>query len=230
MNPLFLTLAALAATPLLAAPLACATGTLADYVALGATGCRLGSFIVTGFEETSITGSADRIAASDIEVRPDFNANSGSLLFFFAFGTATQFLENRFLYSVSGPLTFAALDLAGATASGTGATLVTQELCAGGTYASGFCPANEFVQAVFEVDGVEELRSFTDLGSVPALTVRQSISIDAGPAGQASFAASTATFGTPEPGSLLLIAGGLTVLFGRRLALRRKATTAPGRS
>jgi hypothetical protein len=206
------------ALPALAAPVTnCTDGTLASYIALGSDGCQLGAYRVFDFHEISPSVGADQIASSAVNIMSATGANFGSLTFSASVQSITTALESPFLYSVAGPIFLGGLTLDRATASGDGVALVTQEFCIGGSFSGGICMGTNIPQTVFQVDGDQEL-SAQALLSTQLANIRQSIVVDAGGAGSATFGQATVTFATPEPGAALLAASALAslIFFKRR--------------
>ncbi len=200
------------ALPALATPVAdCTDGTLDSYIALGSNGCQLGAYRVFGFQEISPSFGADPIASSAVSIMAANGANFGSLAFSASVQSRTTALESAFLYSIAGPTFLGGLTLDQATASGSGVALVTQEFCVGGSFSDGICTGTNIPQTVFQVDGDQEL-SAQALLSTQLANIRQSIVVDAGGAGSATFGQATVTFATPEPGAGLLIASALASL------------------
>jgi hypothetical protein len=76
--PRWIGLLAFCTAPLLAGT--CVVDTLANYVALGATGCQIGGLTVDNFNYSPVSGDVT-IAASDITVTPSFTTGTWTLMF-----------------------------------------------------------------------------------------------------------------------------------------------------
>jgi hypothetical protein len=201
-----------ASIPTLGGPVGdCAAGTLADYVALGSDGCRLGGYRVFDFLEGGLSFGTDPIALADVTVTPMAGASRSSLTFSAMAAVVDSALESSIFYSVEGPLSGASLKLGGSAAMGTGVALAATEFCLGAAFDAGSCMGDTEVLIALAADGVSIPHAFTTLG-VALAGVRQSLIADAGPDGSATFGEATVSFATPEPSTLLLSAFALAAL------------------
>jgi hypothetical protein len=217
----FAILALAASIPAFAGPLAdCAAGTLADYVGLGAAGCRLGGYHVFDFLEGDLSFGTAPLALTDVMVTPLAGPSRSALTFSVRTSVLDAALESSIFYSIAGPLSGASLKLAGSSALGTGVALATNEICPGAPFAGGMCPTGTEALIALVADGFSALHASAKLG-VALAGIRQSLIADAGPDGAATFGAATATFATPEPSSLVLTAFALAALARIRNHTRR---------
>lgn len=142
-----------------AAAAACTTGTLGDYVGLGAAGCDIsadgGSIHVGDFAVLPGPAAATPIDATAISVAPLLGAGFPGLLFGGPVSAAAgQFLDIVFGFTVSGSgLSRASLLLADSPAPN-GIVTAVENLCADGSFSNGpgTCSNMEFAQTVFASD------------------------------------------------------------------------------
>jgi hypothetical protein len=198
--------------PSVAGPVAdCAGGTLADYVALGAGGCKLGTYHVFDFSEADLSFGTEPISLADVLVTPVVGMSRSSLKFSTMMSSTNAAFESAIFYAVAGPLSGASLKLSGSSVKGTGVGLATNEICLGDAFDSGACLSDTTALIALQTDGFADLTSFAKLG-VQLAGIRQSLIADAGPDGSATFDQATVTFATPEPSSLILMACALAAL------------------
>jgi hypothetical protein len=207
--------------PVFSGPVAdCTAGTLADYVALGADGCKIGGYRVFDFLEGSLSIGTGPIALTDITVTPVAGPSRGSLKFSAMVSATGGAFESSIFYAVAGPLFGASLRLGRASATGTGVALAANEICLGMAFDAGGCMGDTDALIALAGDGFAIPHDFARLG-VKLAGIRQSVVADAGPDGSASFGDATVTFATPEPSSLLLTAFAFAALARIRNHSRR---------
>ncbi len=210
-----------------AATIPCATGSLASFIGLGATGCAIGNATFSSFGVLSgITGSIP-IAPANITVTPNnLSGAVGITVQTNSRASAGQLLEALFGYSVAGSGIVAdQVSLSGTTASGGGSVTDIQDFCLGGTFATGSvtgCSSNRAGTLVVLNSGSDQ-RSFT---AVSSISVVHDFTLDAGPDGSATGGMVTDRFTTtsvstvPEPATFPLVAAMLLAAGGIR-RLRR---------
>ena len=208
-------------------PIACVSGTLASYIALGSGGCTIGTNLLSDFTETSFLTGATNISPSDLTVtpiggttNPGITIDGSSIM-----ANTGQTFDALINYVVSGnSYTSDTITLAGTNATGNGAVTDIQNFCQNGnfsapTFVKG-CPGGEGPGSpqVLLGDG-------SSMASVAAssLGITDNVTIDSGGAGTASggtitdqFAA-VATSAVPEPSTFVLSALGLALAVGRKL-------------
>ena len=201
----------------------CVSGTLASYVALGTSGCALGSSSLSHFEILSGINLAVPIAPSDINVTPVMNAGGVGLMFSLSSNASGgNILEGLFSYSVSGGLyTGSTISASGTSASGNGAVTDIQNLCLGGSFgADGVtaCSTGHTGSLVLLGNGSMS----TSFAASGPLNVTDDLTFDSGGSGSGNMAAggvftdsfTSAASNVPEPRTLsLLIAGALSAAF-----------------
>jgi hypothetical protein len=211
-----------------AAPL-CAAGTLANYIALGAGGCSIGSVSFFDFSAGTVLASATPIAAADIAVSPlaigvglDFGFNVNAL--------AADLFDVLIGYSVDGGLFGTnTLSMTGSSVTGDAAITAIEDKCIGGTYAgsdpSTACSGTALFPAllVIDVDVFEQLSDTAAFAPSSFFDVFTEITIDGGLSGSATLNGTvTNQFGeanvaaVPEPSAILLVGSGLFGLWARR--------------
>ena len=207
--------------PALGAP--CASGTLQDYIDLGA-GCTIGAVTFSNFTELAPPIGATAISPAAIGVTPLASAsNPGLLLALDITVTAGQFLDAFFGFQVSDTLTGASLVMAGASATGDGAVTVIEDLCRGATFSGVVCPGDSSTQIVFATEVDSDTAEATSFPGVGLLGVLADIGVDGGPTGSAELATVTLRFETgaaavAEPSSLVLLPLAMLAAWLRRRA------------
>lgn len=217
----------------LAAP--CASSNVSSYVALGSSGCTIGSFVFSNFALLSPAAGA---VASSLTVTP---VTVGSSIVGVTFGVSPLssgglYYDNLVSYRVSGvaaALTGATVDFTGSSQTGDAAVSVNENLCLGGSFlgadgVSGCSSGNALDLAVIDIGfGPDSAYSLT-FGSIASLAVVTDIAFDSG-SGFVPDSASTLTSAinlfnvvaapraVPEPEAvLLLVAGMLGMALTRR--------------
>lgn len=220
--------------PALAAP--CASGTLQDYIDLGA-GCTIGGVTFSNFTELTPPIGATAISPAAIGVTPlSSPSNPGLLLTLDITATAGQFLDAFFGFGVSDTLTGASLTMAGATATGDGAVTVIEDLCRGAAFIGVVCPGDSTTQIVFATELDSDTVEATSFPGVGLLGVLADIGVDGGPTGSAELATVTLRFETgtaaavAEPSSLVLLPLAMLAAWLRRRAPLARAVGLRARS
>jgi hypothetical protein len=204
-----------------AAAAPCTPGSLASYIALGATGCTIGNDTFFDFQlvSDSSTGGATAIPASDITVEglgPSGTTGASAVAPFLSSdvgvdfstvwaATAGETLDDDISFSVSVGGGAASITDAGLVqdsyTTGNGNVTVTEKGCSGITY-----PCNQ----IWGVDTNDtSFVADTIFSSTGTLSVEKDIAIsaNAGTAGVSSVADVFSTSAVPEPRSLSLFLG-----------------------
>lgn len=221
MRRLTLAVALTMGVPSIAAAAPCAPGTLASYIALGSSGCTIGSATVFDFSAGTFSQVATPISADDIVVSP---AGTGlGLEFGLDVGAGPgDFFDVLIGYTLSGPsIVGNTLSLAGSTATPDGVVTAVEDKCIGfaflGADPSAFC-AGDQVTLIALHDGLGPIP--TASASFPPASffgVFTEIGVDGGLAGSASLRGTvTNTFAVPEPSVLLLVGSGALAIAARR--------------
>jgi len=195
----------------------CGNGSLASYIALGASGCTIGSNTLFGFQTVSGTAGATAVATSALAIAPF----GGTTSFGFTAATtqtagANSLLESIFTYQISGnSYTGSSIALAGSSETGDGAVTDIQNYCAGGTFGpDGVTGCAATPGALVTLDGIQQtdLASFTGVG---LLSITDDFTLDGGLGGSAAGGSFTDQFtarsvsAVPEPFGFSLTGLGL---------------------
>lgn len=203
----------------------CKPGTLADYEALGVTGCTIGSNLLSSFVTLAGTTGATELAESDISIQP-LGGTSDPELDFSTSQTveANQLLETIFTYKISGnPFTQSQIVLSKSSETGDGAVTDLQNLCSDGTFGpDGVSGCTGTPAALAALDGFQNSDQ-TPLAALAFLSVTDDFTLDGGTAGGASGGWFADQFKTgaavPEPKAvsfLAVFAIALTAILRRR--------------
>jgi hypothetical protein len=206
------------ALPVLGAP--CVSGTLQDYINLGATGCTVsGSFaspLVSNFADqaSNISFGATAIDPLSVSVTPLF----GGLRFTTSqTANAGTILESFTRFAASGAsFSGVTLTLSGASASADAAVNGIFDGCGPQSFSGpgGTCGGSQISLAVTQLESLSQLtdsRSF--MPTLTALDVFVSLALDGGGAGLASGATLDVTFtDVPEPTAGALVVSGMAAL------------------
>jgi hypothetical protein len=206
----------------------CGNGSLASYIALGASGCTIGSNTLFGFQTVSGIAGATTIATSALAITPF----GGTTSFGFT-ATTTQtagagsLFESIFTYQISGnSYTGSSIALAGSSETGDGAVTDIQNYCAGASFGpDGVTGCAATPGALVTLDGIQQtdLASFAGVG---LLSITDDFTLDGGLGGSASGGNFTDQFtarsvsAVPEPFGFSLMGLGLGLL-GLRAVLQK---------
>ncbi len=198
---------------------ACVSGTLSSYLALGSSGCLIGSNTLFDFVTVGGTTGATAILPSGISLSPfggtldpglnttiNVTANAGSIL------------EALFTYKISGnSYVGSSITLASSSESGDGAVTGVENFCAGGVFGpDGVTGCSGLPGTLVTLDSVQN-QDAAAFGPASLLSVTNDFIVDSGLAGSASAGTLTDRFtAVPEPVNLLLAALGLAVAIGLR--------------
>lgn len=201
----------------------CAMSSLSAYVSLGAGGCTIGAYTVSGFLATVVLPppDADPIDPDTVTVTPvpgvglDFGLD--------AFTDAGQ-LDLLIRFALAGPLLGAAqLSLANTTAIGDGSVSAIQDTCVGGTFQSVDPTApcsgtpSTLIALQTETDFISPVSDTFAAHSFFDVFVE--ITLDAGQSGAASAGTVSTRFGAvsiPEPSIVILLTAALAAACRRR--------------
>lgn len=208
----------------------CVSGTLAQYFALGPSGCTIGSDTFTGFQQLSPTSGASLISGTDINVTPSGTTATPTLTFNFdSSSTKGQVSESLFVYKIAGSgLIGSSIALSGTTIAGDGAVNGLQNLCEGGTFGPDHVSGcNGHGDSLGTVATAQPTDSATFAPST-FINVTDDITTDGGLSGSAAggtfvnrFTAAGST-ATPEPGTTLLLSSAACIF----LCLKRRSAMA----
>jgi hypothetical protein len=226
---LLLTLA-MASFARLGAAANCASGALASYVGLGATGCTIGSNTLSNFKILSGINLATPISPSAITITPTGGtSNPGLTISTTQTATSGSLLEIIFTYLLSGQIYVGSTaTLSGSSSTGGGAVTGIQNFCAGGAFGlDGVSNCSGNAGSLLTLAGALSSDSAA-FGGASFLNVTNDLTFDAG-AGTATGGTFSNSFATvsavPEPVSTALTGLGLTVLTvfcKRRLSANQK--------
>jgi hypothetical protein len=217
---------ALLAPVALATP--CSTTTLDNYIALGLTGCDLGSLNLNNFSFSvlSASGGADPIPPSAITVTPTFTdkfkLNFASAGFSVVGAQAIQYL---IAYTIDPPppvLPDMELEMFAFSPVFPGFAQVTADLCVGNPFAGSVCnPPGTPHTLVVNHNGIV-FNSTAAVAFPPTFIVgvRDTIELDANGASSNFSSFENRSTLVPEPGTLLLISATALILLPRRLRLK----------
>jgi hypothetical protein len=194
----------------------CLSGSFADYVALGASGCELGPVSVAQFSVEPGQSFASPIDPATVQVTPGGSASVGTLtLTFAASAAAGELLELFFRMNVTAPVLVAAgIAIASGSASGDGVVTATQDLCPDGLFSGNApigCSSTPETLIAFASESDALLSADVGLAGATFLDVFTDIAIDGGLAGAAGLGTVMLTF-VPEPDTGALVAVGLALV------------------
>jgi hypothetical protein len=196
----------------LASAASCSGGTLAGYVALGATGCTIGGDTLYNFKVLGGSGGATQLAASLVSLTPSGGTYNPSLATSVNVTvSAPNTDETMFTYDISGPgfISASAL-LSGSSETGDGGVSGIENYCAGGFFgADGVDGCPGITDSLVTVDGAQN--SAGDLFSkVSFLAVTNDLALGGITDGTASGGKLTDSFtAVPEPATLAIAGFGL---------------------
>jgi hypothetical protein len=208
---LLLALVAVSVAPLGVAG-SCAAGTLAGYIALGATGCTIGGDTLYDFKVLAGSDGGAQLATSSVTLTPSGSTFNPSLALSVNLSIKTPITdETMFTYDISGPGFIAASAvLSGSMESGDGGVSGIQNYCAGGSFGPDGvdgCPG--VTDGLVTVDGAQNSAADT-FSKVSFLSVTNDFTLGVSSDGTASGGTFTDSFtAVPEPAALGLLGFGL---------------------
>lgn len=214
------------ATPARAAP--CVSQSLADFVGLGAAGCTVAGVSFSDFTEvTPLLPGAVQIHASSVVLTPlvaagevGFSIDSSTRLV----AGAGELLELWFGFRVSGGgLVGNAITLAPPAVTFDGAITLIADVCRDGSFSSPSvgCSGTPEQEVAFAIDGDSQLDDADAFAPSSFFDVFVDLVVDGGVGGGAELgpqigavrATSSGAVAVPEPGSALLAAAALSMLW-----------------
>ena len=202
----------------------CAPDTLANYIALGATGCTVGPLTFSGFSFSVLStgGSPLIVNASQINVTP-LLSNTFGVGF-----SSSGFREsgNNFVnYSIGytedpeGPIR-SLDDVLDDPVTPPGLGQVTTVGCLGAAFTGTICPDSTVSLMVFDAGTSSQLKAFTTFTGVSILGVQKTITLNGNSSGNPNNTNGSVTINgdssssifAPEPGTFFAGALGLAVL------------------
>jgi hypothetical protein len=200
----------------------CVSGTLQDFINLGASGCQSGFATFTGFTTEPGQTVASPINPSMVLVTPGGSTLNPTLQFTLDLtASANHVFESFFRFGVSAPLPLSDTMLLDGSATVDGAATATQDICPGGSFSGNSpvgCPGSA---ASLVTVATESFSMKSDTASFPVsgfFDVFVDLTVDGGLSGSATLRSATAQFtATPEPGSTALMLTGLAALALRRV-------------
>ncbi len=212
----------LSASQLSFANSACRSGSLASYIALGASGCAIGSDTLSNFAVLSGISSATTILPGNISLAPfGSTASPGLTTTVTVSAPAGTLLEALFTYQISGRLFGdSAIALSRSSETGDGAVTGVQDFCANGIFGpDGVSGCTGTPGSLLTLDGVQNSAA-TSFAPARFLSVTDDFTIDGGLAGSATAGTLSNRFSTvPEPASLFLMPVGFIFALGIRRRL-----------
>ena len=190
----------------------CTTGTLASYIALGSSGCTVGTNTFSDFQILKGSAFASAIPAAEVGLTPLGASNDpGLIVGISAQAAAGTVLELIFTYRVTGNLyTGSSNMLTDSSEAGDGAVSNIQNYCLDGAFGpDGVSGCTGRNGNLLTLDSVQNTDSRT-FGPGTPLSITDDFTIDGGLAGSASAGSITDRFSAiPEPFNLLLAFIGL---------------------
>jgi hypothetical protein len=209
---------------LIAAPMDCTPGSLADYLLLPADGCRIGPAVVSDFFNAGVLPGSTELSPALISVTP--LAGGSAPGFRFAYGAAAgpgEVFQSVVQFLVSMPLTgFGTLQMGNSAVTTGGAAAVTSEFCFGTFIGDGLCDSSTEVLGVFDIG--DDSDKFDRRGFPPtaAFAVRLDAVADGGLNSSASLEAAELRFGqVPEPSTATTVC--IALAAAGALRYRRRA-------
>jgi hypothetical protein len=183
----------------------CVAGSLASYVSLGATGCTVGTNVVSSFTILSGTTGATELSPGAVSIQPSGGTTDPQLQFILSeTAQVPNLLETIFDYQIAGnPYIQSQIVLSNSSETVDGAVTDLQNICEDGNFGPDGvdgCPGVS--DELLTLDGIQNNDS-TTLSALSFLSVTDDFTLDPGLAGSASggvftnqFTASTTV---PEP-------------------------------
>lgn len=212
-----------------ATPQPCVSGSLADYMALGSTGCSIGDKIFYNFDFNlfKIADTVTPPTAAGVSIKPD---TAGATMTLDFTGTPFAALQGGFAdfgiwYTVKtdkGQNTIIAGQLTAAgSAGGTGFAAITENVCVGQDFYSVGCPGPGGMGVLIDKDTAGGIDNVVFNPLVNKVAVYKDIIVSAG-TGFVAFSQMTQSWTqVPEPGAAFALLMGLS---GIGYALRRRRT------
>jgi hypothetical protein len=206
-----------------AAPVTCMSGSLASYIALGSTGCTIGTNVLSGFQTLpGLTGSTP-LSAQNITVTPvGGTTNPGITVQTNSTANPGQVFDTLIDYMISGNLyTGDSVALSNTSSSGNGAVTDIQDYCLGGTFGpNGVSGCSGKAGNLLLLGNGSNQATFASAGKI---TVTHDFTLDSGVTGSASggtimdqFTAAASPTGVPEPSTYVLTGLGIAfAVFGK---------------
>jgi hypothetical protein len=206
----------LSSASLFAAP--CLPGTLQNYIDLGSAGCQAGALQFADFFLGEGQSFATQIDPNRILVTPGGTFLVPTLLFTLnSSASGGDLFESIFHFDVTGiTLSGAAIGLTSPLATGDGAITAVLDVCPDATFIGVDpigCPTSPGTAIAFAIADDAQLTDSRDFPLSSFFDVFVDLTNDAGLSGSATLDSATVSIASvPEPGTLLLLAGGLTIL------------------
>lgn len=199
----------------------CIPGTLQSYIALGATGCQVGSVQFSSFATAPGQALATQISPSVVQISPGGSTFNPQLLFTLnSTASAGQLLESFARFSATGQLSGASITLNSPTVTGDGAVTGVLDVCAGALFAGnapGSCSGTARTAIAFATTAATTLTDSVSFASSTFADAFVDLAIDGGLTGSAGLVSATVSFAAvPEPATVVLIAAGLLAIGSMR--------------
>jgi hypothetical protein len=195
----------------------CSSGTLADYISLGATGCTIGGNTVFDFLTVPGIQGGTQVNTASVVISPAGGTfNPGVTAGLDVSASAGNLLEAIFTYKISGQIYGGdTISLSGSSETGDGAVTETQSYCAGGSFGpDGVTGCTGTTGALTAVDGVQNSDSAA-FAPVSFLNVTDDFVVDGGVSGSAAAGTITDQFtAVPEPSPMWFLGIAVAIAAG----------------